>query len=96
MGFLAIVNALLALVHCVPAWPFDAGRLVGCALPRLGVPSPVAARILRVLGALVAFGLILLGSWQMIVLGSRMLGLWIVFAGALVAWALVTEQWRRQ
>ena len=95
MGFLAIVNALLVLVHCVPAWPFDAGRLVACALARFGVPSLVAERSVRALGACVALALIVFGSWQAIVLGSRVLGVWIVLVGGLVAWALATERWRR-
>jgi Zn-dependent protease len=96
MGYLALVNALLALAHCVPAWPFDAGRLVGSVLPRCGVPSVVAAGIVRTLGALVAFGLVLFGGWQIVVLGSRFIGVWIVAVGALIAWALATEQWRRR
>jgi Zn-dependent protease len=93
LGYLAIVNVLLALVHSVPAWPFDAGRLLCCALPRLGVSTILAARIVRALGACVAIGLILLGGWQMIVAGSRLLGSWIAIVGALVAWALATDQY---
>ncbi len=92
LGYLAIVNVLLALVHCVPAWPFDAGRLLCCALARLGVSTILAGRIVRGLGACVSIGLILLGGWQMIVGGSRLLGSWMAIVGALVAWALATEQ----
>jgi len=54
LGYLAVVNVLLAALHSVPVWPFDAGRLVACALPRVGVSSVLAARIARALGALTA------------------------------------------
>jgi Zn-dependent protease len=96
LGYLAIVNVLLAALHSIPAWPLDAGRLIGRALPRLGVPSVLAERIVSALGVLVSCGLILLGGWQMVAFGSRLLGIWIAIVGALLAWALATEQSRRR
>ena len=95
LGYLAIVNVLLAAVHSVPAWPFDAGRLLGYVLPRLGVSNTLAARIVRALGAVVSVGLILLGGRGVMVDRSGLLGAWIAIVGALVAWALATEQLRR-
>jgi Zn-dependent protease len=95
LGYLAIVNVLLALLHSIPAWPFDAGRLVACALARLGTSSILAARVAKMLGGLAAIGLLLLGAWQVIGVGSRLLGAWIAIGGLLVAYAIATASSRR-
>jgi hypothetical protein len=92
LGYLAIVNVLIAVLHTVPAWPADAGCLVGCALVRFGVSSAVAARIVGALGALAAFGLIILCGWQIIVLGARLLGAWSAIMGVLLARAIVAHR----
>jgi Zn-dependent protease len=81
LGYLAIVNVLLAVMHSVPAWPFDAGRLLACALPRVG-------GMVRALGAVASIGLLLLGGREVIVDRSGLLGAWIAIVGVLVAWAL--------
>jgi Zn-dependent protease len=96
LGYLAMVNMLLAVVHSVPAWPFDAGRLLGCMLQRFGVSYILAARIVTALAAVISVGLIVLGGRQVIVARSAMLGAWTAIIGALVAWALATEQLRQK
>jgi Zn-dependent protease len=90
LGYLAVVNALLALLHLIPAWPFDAGWLLGWLLLRLGVKRSVAQRVLVALGLTVGSGWIVVGAWQFVSAPGGLLGPWVALGGALVIWALPT------
>jgi Zn-dependent protease len=88
LGFLAIINALLAVLHGIPVAPFDAGVLLQVVLTRTGV-KPTAAQLLPVaLGVLLASCLILLGLWQVASARGSLFGAWVAVVGALMLWAL--------
>jgi Zn-dependent protease len=95
LGYLAIVNALLALLHTLPAWPFDAGWLVRLVLVRMGLTQVIAERVPVALGAMVAGCLVVLGLWEVVSVRSSLLGTWIAVVGALVMWALPWTTYQR-
>jgi Zn-dependent protease len=88
LGYLAIVNALLAVLHCLPVPPFDAGFVLRLVLVRIGTKPNTAHCLGVVLGAVVGSCLILMGIWQLGSARGGLFGAWVVLAGALVMWAL--------
>jgi hypothetical protein len=92
LGCFAIANALLAGFHYIPARPFDAGWPRGFALVRFGASRILGARLVAVLGTITAAGFILIGGWQIVIIGSTLIGVWLVIVGLLVARTLMTDR----
>jgi Zn-dependent protease len=88
LGYLAIANLLLALLHAIPVGPFDAGWLLRSALLRIGVKRNVVQRVSVALGALFGGCLVLLGAWQCVIARGGLFGVWVALVGALLLWVL--------
>jgi Zn-dependent protease/CBS domain-containing protein len=80
LGYLALINLVLALFNLLPGTPLDGGRLLHAAAWRVSGSATEATRIAAVGGQLVAYGLIFVGMWQILsrdVVG----GLWLILIG---------------
>jgi Zn-dependent protease len=84
LGYLAILNAALALLHALPAWPFDAGWLARAVLMRIGVKRRLAGCVLLALGAVAGCVLVLIGARQVLTTDDELFGTWTIMLGALV------------
>jgi Zn-dependent protease/CBS domain-containing protein len=79
VGYLALINLVLALFNLVPAFPMDGGRLLRGALwGRLGKAR--ATRIASGSGTLFAFFLILVGVFNLL-RGDSLGGVWYILIG---------------
>lgn len=79
-GWLAQINAILALFNLLPGFPLDGGRVFRAIVWGLTGNFRRATRLASRLGQLVAFGFIFWGIWQVFT-GNWADGLWIAFIG---------------
>lgn len=83
LGWLALINLVLAVFNLVPAAPLDGGRLLRAALWWRGGDQQRAAITAAQAGQFFGVGLIVLGLIQVVLVGLG--GLWM----ALIGWFLV-------
>jgi Zn-dependent protease/CBS domain-containing protein len=83
-GYLAGMNGLLALIHLIPGFPLDGGRVLRSLLWKLTGSVQTATHWSAEVGQVVAFLLILAGIW-FIVTGGLFSGLWL----AVIGWFLL-------
>ena len=80
LGYLALINALLAGFNLLPGFPLDGGRVLRSILWATTGSLPRATNIAATVGQLFGWALIALGVFQL--LGGNFLGgLWIAFIG---------------
>lgn len=86
LGYLALVNALLGLVHLFPGLPLDGGRLLYWGLTKLGLRNRQAYSTASLVGAAGGFGSVGLGAW---LLAQRTVlpGCWMILIGAILVLA---------
>jgi Zn-dependent protease/CBS domain-containing protein len=78
--YLAYINISLGAFNLIPGFPLDGGRVFRSLVWRASGSFSRATMMAGNVGRFIAYGLILLGVWQ-IVSGSVGNGLWIVFIG---------------
>ncbi len=84
LGWLALINLVVAIFNLVPGFPLDGGRVFRALVwkftgdARKGIEAAVAG------GRLVAYTLFALGLWNILFVGNLIGGLWIM----LIAWFL--------
>jgi Zn-dependent protease/CBS domain-containing protein len=79
-GWLARINAILAIFNLIPGFPLDGGRVLRAIAWSATGDLRRATKIAAGLGQIVAFGFIFLGIWQ-IFRGNWADGLWVAFIG---------------
>ena len=86
LGWLALVNLVVALFNMIPGFPLDGGRVFRAIVWRLtgSARKGVDAAVLG--GRLVAYGLFALALYNIVVVGNIGGGLWIL----LIAWFLLS------
>lgn len=80
LGYLALINALLAGFNLLPAFPLDGGRVLRSILWSTTGSLTKATNIAAVIGRLFGWGLIGFGVFQLLA-GNFLGGLWIAFIG---------------
>jgi CBS domain-containing protein len=86
LGYLAFVNALLLVFNLIPGFPLDGGRIArAIAWWRTGDRNR-ATRFAARLGRGFAFAMMLFGAY-LVVMGSLLSGIWLVFIGLFLAQA---------
>jgi Zn-dependent protease/CBS domain-containing protein len=78
--YLAYINISLGAFNLIPGFPLDGGRVLRSLVWRASGSFSRATMVAGNVGRFIAYGLILLGVWQ-IVGGSVGNGLWIAFIG---------------
>jgi Zn-dependent protease len=78
--YLSVINLFLALFNMVPGFPLDGGRVLRAIAWKVTGNLKRATRIASITGQALAFLLILLGVWQ-ILMGFFFNGLWIALIG---------------
>ncbi len=79
--WIATINLVLAAFNLLPGFPLDGGRILRAILWRATGDFQKASRIATRMGAILAYGLILLGVLLMFGRGEWMNGVWIAFIG---------------
>lgn len=83
VGYLAVLNAVLAVFNLVPGFPLDGGRVLRALVWRSTGDFARATRLAAVAGAVVGYLLIGLGLVE--VWGGGLGGLWLVAIGWMIA-----------
>jgi Zn-dependent protease/CBS domain-containing protein len=78
--YLALINALIAVLHMLPGFPLDGGRLFRAAAWKLTGDLTTATRWATTGGRWIAAGLVAFGILQLF-LDNVVSGLWLVFIG---------------
>jgi Zn-dependent protease len=92
-GWLAVVNVILALFNLLPGAPLDGGRIARAVLWRWRGDKLAATRWATGLGQLLGYGLVTLGTVELVA-GADIGGLWSIVLGVFLASAAGLE--RRQ
>ncbi|HSV28309.1 MAG TPA: site-2 protease family protein, partial [Candidatus Omnitrophota bacterium] len=93
LGYLALLNGLLALFNLVPAFPLDGGRMLRAALWAWRGDLLWATRMATWAGIAVGMALMALGLW-LALHGNLVTGLWWILIGIFVRAAAV-QAWRQ-
>jgi Zn-dependent protease len=92
LGYLALVNGLVAVFNLLPALPLDGGRIAHALLwPRLGSRDR-ATRVAAGLGQVFGWAFVVLGV--MSTLAGAPGGLWLALIGGFLVVAARSEAWR--
>lgn len=83
LSYLTVINFVLAIFNCVPAFPLDGGRMLRAALWWRQGDLHKATRIASLLGAALGVALMLYGAYNAIQ-GSLVGGMWQVLIGYFV------------
>lgn len=86
-GYLAGVNALLAVFNLVPAFPLDGGRVLRSLLWQWRGDLRWATRVCSRLGSAFGLALIFLGGLRLLDPQGRVGGLWMILIGLFLRWA---------
>ncbi len=91
LGWLGIVNLVLAVFNMLPALPLDGGRVLQAALWRRSGDRHRATINAATIGRYLGWGLVGLGVWQFT---AGAAGLWTVFIGLFVITTARAEEFR--
>lgn len=80
VGYLALINLILALFNMLPAFPLDGGRILRAYLWARGSDLLAATKTATRLGSIFAYGLMALGLMTLFA-GGVISGLWQIFIG---------------
>ncbi|MDP2730535.1 MAG: site-2 protease family protein [Dehalococcoidales bacterium] len=81
LGYLALVNLILAIFNFLPGFPLDGGRVLRSILWGTMGSLRKATNISATIGRFFGWGLIALGVLQMLFAGDFLGGIWIAFIG---------------
>ena len=84
LGWLGVINVLLAIFNLIPGFPMDGGRILRAVLWRLSGDRLVATRNAGTVGRLIAYAMIGFGVFLALQPGGLIGGLWL----ALIGWFL--------
>ena len=87
LGWLALINLVVAVFNLVPGFPLDGGRVFRALVWHLTGNAETGMKAAVMGGRLVAYALFGLGLWSMLALGNLIGGLWIM----LIAWFLLNS-----
>lgn len=80
-GVLGYINLLLGVFNLIPGFPLDGGRVFRAIVWGGTHSLRRATTIAATVGRVVAFGFILYGVYELLVLGNIIGGIWIAFIG---------------
>ena len=91
LGWLGIVNLVLAVFNMLPALPLDGGRVLQAALWQRSGDQHQATISAATVGRYLGWGLVFLGAWQFTQGGA---GLWTAIIGLFVVGTARAEEFR--
>ena len=80
LGWLGVINILLAVFNMIPGFPLDGGRVLRAIVWWITGSASRATRIATAIGQLVAFAFIIIGLFRFFN-GAGFAGLWLTFIG---------------
>ena len=80
LGYLGLINGLLAAFNLVPAFPLDGGRVLHSLVWKVTGDQNKALRVSTTVGGWVAWAFILIGIWEAFA-GDLVGGIWLVLIG---------------
>src|SRR6266550_5938194 len=80
LGWLGVINILLAVFNMIPGFPLDGGRVLRAIVWWITGSASRATRIATAIGQLVAFAFIIIGLFRFFK-GAGFAGLWLTFIG---------------
>jgi Zn-dependent protease len=84
LSYLTVINFVLAIFNCIPAFPLDGGRMLRAALWWRQGDLHKATRIASLLGAALGIALMVFGAYNAIIQGSLVGGMWQILIGYFV------------
>src|SRR5256885_3236917 len=80
LGWLGVINILLAVFNMIPGFPVDGGRVLRAVIWWITGSAARATRVATAIGQLVAFAFIIIGLFRFFN-GAGFAGLWMTFIG---------------
>src|SRR5947207_9531306 len=80
LGWLGVINILLAVFNMIPGFPLDGGRVLRAVIWWITGSAARATRVATAIGQLVAFAFIIIGLFRFFN-GAGFAGLWMTFIG---------------
>jgi len=80
LGWLGVINILLAVFNMIPGFPLDGGRVLRAVVWWITGSASRATRVATAIGQLVAFAFIIIGLFRFFN-GAGFAGLWLTFIG---------------
>src|SRR5438876_10404697 len=80
LGWLGVINILLAVFNMIPGFPLDGGRVLRAVIWWITGSAARATRVATAIGQLVAFAFIIVGLFRFFN-GAGFGGLWLTFIG---------------
>src|SRR5256886_13371300 len=80
LGWLGVINILLAVFNMIPGFPLDGGRVLRAVIWWITGSAARATRVATAIGQLVAFAFIIIGLFRFFN-GAGFAGLWLTFIG---------------
>lgn len=80
LGYLGLINGLLAAFNLVPAFPLDGGRILHSLVWKVTGDQTKALRVSTTVGGWMAWAFILIGIWDAFA-GDLVGGIWLVLIG---------------
>src|SRR3989441_11120999 len=80
LGWLGVINILLAVFNMIPGFPLDGGRVLRAVIWWITGSAARATRIATAIGQVIAFAFIIIGLFRFFN-GAGFAGLWLTFIG---------------
>src|SRR5437588_5602721 len=80
LGWLGVINILLAVFNMIPGFPLDGGRVLRAIVWWITGSAARATRIATAIGQVIAFAFIIIGLFRFFN-GAGFAGLWLTFIG---------------